>query len=83
MGCLGSYQTGQVYYQPYQGQYAVNQNQNQYVAYQNQYVKKQNQIIIQYPDPKYFEFDPNFLKDCDNIQKETSTNYEYEGNERW
>ena len=30
-------------------------------------------------DPKLFVFDPNFLKDCDNIQKIKYDNSEYEG----
>ena len=28
--------------------------------------------IIELPDPKLFEFDPNFLKGCDNIEKKNN-----------
>jgi len=75
MGCLSSFEIGQAENPGFRGQYALNQNE-----YNAQYAKKRNQnVVIPLPDPKLFEFDPNFLKNCDNIEKRTYSDYEYEG----
>ena len=36
-------------------------------------------IVVQLPDQKTFEFDSNFLNNCDNIQKVTFPDGTYEG----
>ena len=74
MGCLSSFEIGQAENPGFRGQYALNQNE-----YNAQYAKKRNQnVVIPLPDPKLFEFDPNFLKNCDNIEKRTYSDYEAE-----
>ena len=61
-----------------QEQYRTSLHQN--VTTQNQNVINQNQnVVIQLPDPKLFEFKRDFLKDCDNIEKITYSDFEYEG----
>ena len=68
MGCLSSFEPVHV---DYQVQHKTNQNQKE--------TNQNPNIYIQYPDPKLFEFDPNFLKDCENIQKSTYKDSEYKG----
>ena len=70
-----------------QNQYQTNHNKNATVTEKNQNVNEQNKnvinpkqnVVIQLPEPKLFEFDPNFLKDCENIQKSTYKDSEYKG----
>ena len=81
-------------YAAYPNQYTAEQNQNQVAADQNQVNTNKNQAaseqkekkkevipkpIIKLPDPKLFEFDPNFLKNCENIEKKTTAEGEIEG----
>ena len=54
MGCLSSNEVGLDQYRSSQAQVVTEQNQN---------------VTIQLPDPKLFEFDKDFLKDCNNIEK--------------
>ena len=64
MGCLSSNEVFLVQYRTFQTRVVTVQNQN---------------VTIQLPDPKLFEFDKDFLKDCNNIEKVTYSDFIYEG----
>ena len=64
MGCLSSNEVVLVQYRTFQTRVVTVQNQN---------------VTIQLPDPKLFEFDKDFLKDCNNIEKVTYSDFIYEG----
>ena len=74
MGCLSLLEEGKVLsYQnvTYQNQNYANQNQKVPIQYQPAYA--------QFLNPKLFDFDPNFLKGYNNIEKIKLDNAEYEG----
>ena len=74
MGCLSTFEQGKVISfnnVTYQNQNNTNKNQKVPIQYQPAYA--------QFLNPKSFEFDPNFLKGCDNIEKITYSDSEYEG----
>ena len=64
MGCLSSNEVGLDQYRSSQTQVVTEQNQN---------------VTIQLPDPKLFEFDQNFLKGCEKIEKRPIDGGEIEG----
>ena len=76
MGCLGTYEGGQsafnIYHRGYViHQYSSNQNRNTVQPRQN--------VVVQLPDQKIFEFDPNFFNNCYNIEKVAFPDGTYEG----
>ena len=78
MGCSGFSEAEQAKYPRYPVQYITyqnpyNPNQMQNVVYLNQ------NAYIQQQGPKLPEIDPNFLKDCDNIETITTSESEYKG----
>ena len=88
MGCFTSFGTNQFQNGgTYPVQYVSYPNPNQYIVNQNNNPQEQKQEpkpvipkpIIKLPDPKLFEFDPNFLKDCEKIEKRPFDGGEIEG----